>query len=185
LVDEITELARTYGIITPYTSYLIVEDEKSRVERREIRSVDQTLAPAARNDREFEKRNREEFFSIDKKSGAKSVRVSKEFQELNVASNFTQMRQGQSRLDYVDKSGNVQNITQQIKNIQGRAIYNNGDYWVDSNLQHQKFSKTIRIQFASKEYFELLKNKPESGQFLALGQNVRFVLKDIMYEIYE
>ena len=25
LIDEITELARTYGIITPYTSYLIVE----------------------------------------------------------------------------------------------------------------------------------------------------------------
>ncbi|MCP4152511.1 MAG: VWA domain-containing protein, partial [bacterium] len=29
LVDEITQLARTYGILTPYTSYLIVEDEKT------------------------------------------------------------------------------------------------------------------------------------------------------------
>jgi hypothetical protein len=30
-----------------------------------------------------------------------------------------------------------------------------------------------------------MKNKPESGQFLALGQKVRFVLKDRLYEIYE
>jgi len=185
LIDEITELARTYGIITPYTSYLIVEDEKSRVERRDIRLADQTLAPAARSDREFEKRNREEFHSIKKKSGEKSVQVSKEFQELNVASNYSQMRQGKSRLGYVDKKGNIQNITQQVKNIQGRAIYNNGDSWVDSRIQTQKFKKTIRIQFASKEYFELMKNKPESGQFLALGQNVRFILKDSLYEIYE
>lgn len=185
LIDEITELARTYGIITPYTSYLIVEDEKSRVERRDIRLADQTLAPAARRDREFEKRNREEFHSIKKKSGEKSVQVSKEFQELNVASNYSQMRQGQSRLGYVDKKGNIQNITQQVKNIQGRAIYNNGDFWVDSRIQTQKFKKTIRIQFASSEYFNLLRDYPESAQFLALGQKVRFVLKDRLYEIYE
>ncbi len=185
LIDEITELARTYGIITPYTSYLIVEDEKTRVRRREIRVADQTLGPAARSDREFEKRNKEEFSSINKKSGSKSVQVSEEFQELNRASNFVQMRQGKSRLGFVDKQGNIQNITQQVKNIQGRAIYNNGQFWVDSVIQDQKFKKTIRIQFGSQKYFELLKNKPESAQFLALGQNVRFVLKDRLYEIYE
>ena len=28
--DEITELARRYGIVTPYTAYLIVEDETRR-----------------------------------------------------------------------------------------------------------------------------------------------------------
>src|SRR6185312_6212955 len=30
LRDEVTELARKYGIVTPYTAYLIVEDEKKR-----------------------------------------------------------------------------------------------------------------------------------------------------------
>jgi len=185
LIDEITELARTYGIITPYTSYLIVEDEKIRVRRREIRSDDQTLAPAAKSDRDFEKRNQEEFSSMHKKSGSKSVQVSKEFQELNRASNYAQMRPGQSRLGYVDKEGKSQNVTQQVKNIQGRAVYNNGNFWVDSKIQSQQMKKAIRIQFASSRYFELLKNKPESGQFLALGKNVRFVLKGTVYEVFE
>jgi len=30
LRDEVTELARKYGIVTPYTAYLIVEDERRR-----------------------------------------------------------------------------------------------------------------------------------------------------------
>ncbi len=184
LIQEITELARTYGILTPYTSYLIVEDEKSRVSRREIRPVDQVLAPAA-GDNEFEKRSKEEFNSIHKKSGSRSVRVSEELQQLNRAANFAQTRQGQSRLGFIDKDGKARNVYQQVKNIQGRAMYQNDRYWVDSLIQGRTFKKTIRIQFGSHEYFELLSNKPETAQFLALGQNVRFVLKDSLFEIYE
>ena len=47
-------------------------------------------------------------------------------------------------------------------------------------MQNQK-----RIQFNTDEYFELLKDKPETGQFLALGQNVRFYYDNTFYEIYE
>jgi Ca-activated chloride channel family protein len=185
LVEEITVLARRHGIITPYTSYLIVEDERALVRQRKIRQADQTLAAASGKHPELEKRNREEFLSIDKKSGSESVRVSKEFQQLNRASNYAQMRQGKSRLGYVDRKGNTGNIIRQVKNIQGRAVYQNGKYWVDSFIQNQAHTKTIRIQFGSKEYFELLRKQPESAQFLALGQKVRFTLKDILYEIYE
>jgi hypothetical protein len=41
------------------------------------------------------------------------------------------------------------------------------------------------VQFASKEYFDLLKNEPESAQWLALGNSVTFALRDQVYEIYE
>ena len=42
-MDEITSLARQFGIITPYTSYLILEDENNRVSRRELPEENQTL----------------------------------------------------------------------------------------------------------------------------------------------
>jgi len=42
LVDEIVALSRKYGIITPYTSYLIVEDETTRVSRNELDARYQT-----------------------------------------------------------------------------------------------------------------------------------------------
>jgi len=185
LVDEVTRLARTYGIITPYTSYLIVEDEKDSVLRREIKSEDQTLGQVAKRDRHFEKKNREEFSGMKSKSGAGSVRASKEVQQLNVADNFAQIRPGESRLNFRDNEGKVQNVVGQMRNIQGRYIYNTGKFWVDSQIQLQRPGKVNRVQFASDEYFKLLKKEPLSGQFLALGKNIRFVLNNILYEIYE
>jgi Ca-activated chloride channel family protein len=186
LVDEVTRLARAYGIITPYTSYLIVEDERNNVRRRTIREEDQTLAQIAGHDRAFEKKSEEEYSVMSSsKSGGGSVRASKEVQQMNAASNYAQARAGESRLNFRDSEGKVQNVTAQVKNIQGRAIYNVGKFWVDSRVQQQKNQQINRIQFASAEFFDLLKKKPLSAQLLALGKNIRFVLDNRIYEIYE
>jgi Ca-activated chloride channel family protein len=185
LVDEITHLARKYGILTPYTSYLIVEDERTNVRRRVIRDDDQTLGRIAVRYREFERRSREEALNMKSKYGAPSVRASKEVQRMNYADNFAQTRQGQARMNFTDKEGGVTNLVQQVKNIQGRAIYNTGKFWVDSQVQLQRSRKVKRIQFASEDYFKLLREEPQSAQFLALGQNVRFVMNNQVYEIYE
>jgi hypothetical protein len=88
-------------------------------------------------------------------------------------------------MDYVDDNGIVQNLTHQVKNVQGRAIYQSGKFWVDSELQKRKANNEKRIQFNTDEYFKLLDDKPETAQFLALGQNVRFYFDDTFYEIYE
>jgi hypothetical protein len=31
----------------------------------------------------------------------------------------------------------------------------------------------------------LLKNQPDSAQFLALGNQIQFVLNDVLYEVFE
>ncbi|MCK4763114.1 MAG: VWA domain-containing protein [Candidatus Aminicenantes bacterium] len=185
LVDEITELARTYGIITPYTSYLIVEDERINVRRRAIRADDRTIGKIAEGDADFESRNREEYSGMNKKSGAGSVQASSEVQQMNTADNYAQARPGRKRLKFKDEKGKTRELTQQVRNIQGRAIYNTGKFWVDSQVQSQGTQKINRIKFAGKEYFELLKKEPQAAQFLALGQNVRFVMNNMVYEIYE
>ncbi|MBI3191154.1 MAG: hypothetical protein HYZ36_00690, partial [Pedosphaera parvula] len=43
----------------------------------------------------------------------------------------------------------------------------------------------VRIQFNSAEYFALAAKQPEARPWLALGQNVQFVLHKTVYEIYE
>ena len=185
LTEEITHLARKYGIVTPYTSYLIIEDERVRVARNDLDYKNQTLGNIAPQSIELRERSKQDYFAMKKKSGKNSIQASEELQTLNKALNFEQTRQGEARLEFKDKEGNVQNLSQQVKNVQGRAIYNSGEYWVDSMIQTQKKSKTIRIQFASTKYFELLNNSPISAQFLYLGKNVRFVLNNKIYEIYE
>jgi len=96
------------------------------------------------------------------------------------------MLQGKSRLDYKAADGSTQNMTQQVKNILGRAFYNNGSAWMDVNVQKQKKGiKKNRVQFASAEYFDLLKKYPQSSQFMSLGKNVAFVMNNEVYEIFE
>ncbi len=122
------------------------------------------------------------------KSGSGSVRMSYEAQSLNTASNYTQKKPAKSRMYISNKEGKTINLTKQFKNIQGRAIYNTGKFWVDSRLQSKTNNKNLKInkiQFLSKEYFDLLNNTPDISEFLALGQNVRFIYKNTEYEIYE
>ena len=118
-------------------------------------------------------------------SGKGSVTASQEVQSLNGAINFSQTQQGNTRMNYKDSRGNDKNLSQQVKNILGRAVYQQDKFWIDSKLQNQNNAKKVRIQFNSDEYFNLLKDKPETSQFLALGQNVRFYYDNTFYEIYE
>jgi Ca-activated chloride channel homolog len=181
LVDEITQLAREHGIVTPYTSYLIMEDEEIRIRRNVLVNDFQTLPPAPELRREVEG----DFDAMKQKSGDRSITASEEVQGLNTAGNVAETKQGSGRMNYKDSKGNEVNLTQQVRNIQGRAIYQSGKFWVDSELQNQKPKNQKRVQFNSDEYFKLLKDKPKTSQFLALGQNVRFYYDNTFYEIYE
>jgi len=168
LVDEVTELARKFGIVTPYTSYLIMEDEKVRV-----RAADQTLnampaAPRAALKGEYD--------AMQQSAGAASVQASKEVEAMKNATNMAQTNQGAKRMA---------NMNAQSRNVQGRAVYQIGNNWVDSKVQSVKNQNVRRVQFASKEWFDMLHKEPESAQFLALGRNVRFAMKDEVVEVYE
>jgi Ca-activated chloride channel family protein len=181
LVDEITELAREHGIVTPYTSYLIMEDEDLRIRQRGLASDFSTVPQAE----ELRIQSESDFNYMKEKSGDKSITASEELQGLNSASNFAETKQGSGRINYKDENGIQQNLSKQVKNVLGRAVYQSGKFWIDSELQKQKNKKEKRIQFNSGEYFKLLKEKPETSQFLALGQNVRFFYENTFYEIFE
>ncbi len=184
LKEEIVDLARTYGIITPYTSYLIVEDEEENIVRGTVPPEFAPFGNVAEN-RHFRKSIADDFRSLEAKSGEASVKASEEIQSLNMASSAQQIHQGQSRLYYQDNSGAKQNLANQYRLIQGRALYQAGNFWIDSKIQSSDTKTVKRIQFASEEYFELLQKEPKVAPFLALGKNMRFLWKDVIYEIYE
>jgi Ca-activated chloride channel homolog len=181
LVDEVTMLAREHGIITPYTSYLIMEDEEIRVRGGRLIDGLQSLAPRP----ELKKENEADYFRMKDKSGRGSVEVSEEFQNLNSAINYSQTQQGSERLSYTNSKGELKNLSQQVRNVLGRAVYQQDNFWVDSELQKRGTKNKKRIQFNSDEYFALLNKEPETAQFLALGQNVRFYHNNVFYEVYE
>jgi len=75
--------------------------------------------------------------------------------------------------------------SQQGQFIAGKSFFQNGQQWTDSAVQKQTNSKRVRIQFGSAEYFDLVARQPKALPWLALGQNVQFVLNNTVYDIYE
>src|SRR5262249_45527925 len=188
LRDETTELARKYGIVTPYTAYLIVEDEDRRRVPMADRSMQSMSADAA---------TRAEVAKAwtgfkDKKEGedgvanARSQNAFKFAQQAPapITSGTSESLRGFAAAvpAGTPAAARLSQYTQQSRFINGRAFFQNGNQWIDSNAQNNT-AKRQRIQFNSEEYFNLLKKYPEAGPWLALGQNVMLALDDTVYEI--
>lgn len=185
LKEEVVTLARKYGIITPYTSYLIVEDEKTKMEARTITREEAVIATQPGIEKNLERKMTDAYQSLNQATGSGSVRASREVQTLMKATSFADVFQGKEQLAYLDATGKTKNLVQQVRYVQGRALYLVEDTWVDPLLQSVKNLPTRKFKFASAEYFQLMEQKPEIIPFLALGKRMRFVFHNEIYIISE
>jgi hypothetical protein len=67
-------------------------------------------------------------------------------------------------------------------------VYQNSNNWIDANIAlnaaENNNLKTNRVKFNSQEYFKLIQ-KEGANDFLALGRNVRFMMDNEIFEVYE
>lgn len=186
IIDEVALLSRKYGIVTPYTSFLILEDEQRRNRVHNMPREFQTLNQLADQTDGMTKRFRQKYEEMGKTAGSPGVRASKDIQKMNVAANVAEQKKLQaSDMDYQDEGGQRRNVLQHIKNVQGRAFYNVNNFWIDGNLQNVSINNVIKIKFAGTDYFNLLKSEPQAAQYLAVGKNVRFTMNNRIYEVFE
>ena len=76
--------------------------------------------------------------------------------------------------------------SQQGQLVAGKNFFQNANnQWVDTAVQKFQNAKKQRIQFNSAEYFDFAAKNPRALPWLALGQNVQFMMDDTLYEIYE
>ena len=75
--------------------------------------------------------------------------------------------------------------SQQSQFVNGRNFFQNGNQWTDSEVQNNQAAKHVRLQLNSPEYFSFLAKNQQALPWLALGQNVQFVLDGTVYEVYE
>jgi len=184
LVDEVVLLAKNFGIVTPYTSYLILEDEDHLVGTRRIQQEERIfdrMAPHAK----LRKRSEGYFNDMKEESGKAGVNASKELQQLNNVTTIAQAKRDDERLAFEDNAGNTHTINEKIRLVESRAMYKTDNQWIDPLLQSVKPSKTTRIQFGTAKYFGFLKKHPEVKGFFALGKNVKFLMGSVLVDVYE
>lgn len=69
-----------------------------------------------------------------------------------------------------------------VRVVEGKTFYYRGGVWTDTEFDSAK-TKPQTITFGTDEYFDLVKNNPGIGKFLALGREVIVVFKGKTYKI--
>jgi len=197
LRDEVTELARQYGIVTPYTAYLIAEDE----DRRQVPLSMQSL-PQMNTDRSVQSVAAQNWTSFrETRGGEQAVAGARYGNVLKSADTFggagvsgtleasralgvTAMPAGAA--PSADAKVRLVQYSQQGQLVGGKNFFQNANnQWVDTVVQKFQNAQKQRIQFNSAEYFDFAAKNPQALPWLALGQNVQFILDGTLYDIYE
>jgi len=196
--EEVTELARKYGIVTPYTAYLIAEDET----RRDVPTAMQSLQDFGKDKavREEAARSWEQFKG--ERGGDAGVASALSGQSLKMANAPAAAALGAEaafgrRYGLAGSSVSAAQATpaqasqarlaqysQQAQFVSGKTFFQNDAQWVDSAVQTAKNAKRVSLQFGSQEYFDFLAKQPKALPWIALGQNVQFLLDGTIYEIH-
>ena len=167
LHDEIVDLGTRYGIVTPYTSYLALEDN---------RFITSNAAPGTGFGRA--KRDTSNLYSVnpapssspqpslDVVTGAGAVQLSKmqrEQQDLTVLKENTR--------------------TDAVKRVAGKTFYLIDNVWTDSEFKAETRLPETVLVFGSDEYFALLKQHPKLANYFSLGERVIVVLEGRVYRV--
>lgn len=190
LVNSIVNLSVKYGIITPYTSFLIEEDDiLSQTGRARAEEQVMNQAQALR----------------DNTSGAAAVDAADQFGQFEAAeapmpaamptmvAPMDGMGGGgmvggagapaEAEADFEDSAEGADEIGQQpIQAVGGKTFIMQNGVWTDTTFQPDTM-ETQKVVFLSDEYFALLEAHPELGEYFALGDHVIVVLEDVAYEV--
>lgn len=195
LKDEVVRLAREHGIVTPYTAYLILEDEARRDVPVAQRSFRELEADSMSLDTV---RQQWESAGVDspalQKSGDLAVANSTAVNSLKAGAN-EQMAQQQLGLEKpraaaapATAPGQAgyrvrQNYAQQVRVARGKTFYQNGNTWSDADVASRRDLKNKQVTFNSDDYFVLLRSHPDAASWLSLGSEVDVVIGDTLYQV--
>ena len=191
LRDEVTGLARKYGIVTPYTAYLIVEDESRRKVPAQARSLQ-----GFDSDTEARKAMGRAWSGLNEiTSGGQAVSGARSSAAFKLASNADgaiAVGKDEAKQSVVTASPALAKATdrivryaQQQRFVHGRAFFQNGSQWIDSNVQAMPNARRVQVKFNSQDYFDLVAKHPRALAWFAVGRNVQVALDNTVYEVTE
>jgi Ca-activated chloride channel family protein len=190
LRDEIVDLGTRYGIVTPYTSYLVLEPglQAQRLvgtERQQL-SLDDAQRPnapaasprpsaGAAGVQQGQGRRAEAVTVAPPPNiplaGEAAVRESKEQARRRDADKLTSAKDALSSTSHY------------LRTIAGKTFYLRDGVWTDGEFKPQSRLPEVKLTFASEAYFDLVAKEPKLADFFALGKRVIVVWKGKVYRI--
>ncbi len=176
LVEEVRRLGTRYGIVTPYTSFLVVEEERMLRDRwtggpagAPATPADgrrQDIALGALEEARAEAEAAGEAFGRQKEAGGGAVAGAKLAKRLEAADSGAGAGVG-------------------LKSVGSKTFRLVDGVWEDTALAEQRFDgPTVSVKCLSGEYLDLLKDT-ELARYLSVGTRVRVLHQGRLYEIAE
>ena len=187
LVDEVKRIGREYNIVTPYTSFLVVEEGRRLARARGVdeRKIRFGLDGGLDGVDSFH-------LALDEDAEAKeSVRL---LDDLSTATSGESAVAGSLAAKAL--GGALAPATSQPARGRGEALSRAvtrsvgdhtfqwiGSAWVDTNFTEADRAKVIKVAFLSDEYFALLRKHPELAKPFAIGAHVLVQCSGSFYEV--
>ncbi len=154
-VDQIVKLSIRYGIVTPYTSYLVTE-------------------PPALGAIEQERLSTQTFGEMKGAAAAPSF-----------GADAVQKAEGQNRLAQSEAAPAItSDASQTIRNVGSRTFVLRDGIWTDTAYDPETMTAK-KIKFLSDEYFDLSRTNPTLASYLSLGTQVLVVDGRTVIQIIE
>ena len=172
LKDEIIQLGPRFGIVTPYTSFLVTEDTKDigrrnmpMEQRRALDSMKLGVPGSAGGIGYGSGRGR----------NAEQVTVSGE-SAVVYSKTETTMKES-VRVD------SPESYLNSIRTVADKTFQLKGEEWVDTQLKESSTLPKIEVQFGSDEFFNLIAREPKLADYFSLGKKVVVVFKGKVYKV--
>ncbi len=168
LVDEIVELSIRYGIITPYTSFLVEETEMALREEGRQTIVETVEVEVARE-----------------APASGEAAVDRSVQEKALSEAAAPVPQATMAPGIggrtIDEYGYE---ISPVKYVGDKTFVLHNGVWIDTLFDPDKL-KPVPVSFGSDDYFALIAARPEWGRYFALGDHVIVVVEGTAYEVRE
>ncbi|HAZ07228.1 MAG TPA: hypothetical protein DCZ01_01620 [Elusimicrobia bacterium] len=177
IVRSIVRLAKNYGIVTPYTSFLVTEEgaDMQSAEREASRRFGRLSSIAAASG-----------FSggalIAKKAQLDSNRVAALRGSLSHPGAAPSLSSFEESTRAELKEKGISSV--ETRSIGGKTFYHRAARWVDSEVELEEFSgKTVDLTARSVEYFDLVAREPGLARVLSLGDEVTVLWRGVLYRV--
>lgn len=170
LRDEIVDLGTRYGIVTPYTSYLALED--SDVSRLGFTRPSRPLGAGT---------GRASGTPPPPRGSSANAPASDATTATTGISAVQQSKRALEQQQAVKLKNEAR--TDAVRYIAGKTFYLLDDVWTDSEFKRETGLPETVVTFGTEEYFALLNRHPRLGSYFSLAERVVVVFEGRVYRV--
>ncbi len=169
LRDEIVDLGTRYGIVTPYTSYLALENAVTVTSSGQPIAVDSVNAGRT--------------FGNLSPGIAPSASPAPKMRAMSTGAGAVQQSKAARAQQEVARLKDDDTRTDAVRRVEGKTFYLMNGVWTDSEFKANSGLPETTLTFGSDEYFELLKRNPKLGSYFSLAERVIVVFEGRVYRV--